>query len=107
MLSALYYFAAPLSQHLVYKAGDVTTWIGGKPFVEWFASLSSIPFMNRMGYIFLICFGLAIVASLMQKPKPEAVTVDVNNVDFSTGTSFKIATGAIIAILIALYATWW
>ena len=63
--------------------------------------------MNRMGYIFLICLGLAIIASLMQKPKPQNVTVDVTHVDYSTTMSFKIASGAIIAILIALYATWW
>jgi SSS family solute:Na+ symporter len=69
--------------------------------------LSNIPFMNRMGYTFLICTGLAVVASLMQKPKPEAVTVDVTHVDYSTTTAFKISAGAIIAILIALYATWW
>jgi SSS family solute:Na+ symporter len=35
------------------------------------------------------------------------VTVDVTNVDYSTTMSFKIASGAIVAILIALYATWW
>jgi SSS family solute:Na+ symporter len=69
--------------------------------------LSNIPFMNRMGYTFLICTGLAIVASLLQKPRPENVTVDVTNVDYSTTMSFKIASGAIIAILVALYATWW
>ncbi|MDR3527467.1 MAG: sodium/solute symporter [Rhizomicrobium sp.] len=69
--------------------------------------LSNIPFMNRMGYTFLICTGLAVVASLLQKPKPEAVTVDVTHVDYSTTTAFKIAAGAIVAILIALYATWW
>ena len=69
--------------------------------------LPAIPFMNRMGYIFLICLGLAIIASLLQKPKPETVTVDVTNIDYSTSMSFKIASGAIIAILIALYATWW
>ena len=43
----------------------------------------------------------------MQKPKPLRVTVDVVNVDFSTSMAFKIASGAIVAILIALYATWW
>jgi solute:Na+ symporter, SSS family len=68
---------------------------------------SNIPFMNRMGYTFLICLGLAVIGSLLQKPKPEAVTVDVSNVDYSTTPSFKIASGAIILILIALYATWW
>jgi SSS family solute:Na+ symporter len=69
--------------------------------------LSNVPFLNRMGYTFLVCLGLAVIASLTQKPKPENVTVDVTNVDYSTSMSFKIASGAIIAILIALYATWW
>jgi SSS family solute:Na+ symporter len=69
--------------------------------------MGKVPFMNRMGYIFLICLGLAVVASMLQKPKPENVTVDVTHVDYSTTKSFKIASGAIIAILIALYATWW
>ncbi len=68
---------------------------------------SNVPFLNRMGYTFLACLALAVVASLMQKPKPENVTVDVSNVDYSTSAAFKIASGAIIAILIALYATWW
>jgi len=69
--------------------------------------LSNIPFLNRMGYTFLICLGLAILTSFLQKLKPENVTVDVTNVDYSTTKSFKIASGAIVAILIALYATWW
>jgi solute:Na+ symporter, SSS family len=69
--------------------------------------MGQVPFMNRMGYIFLICTGLAILASYLQKPKPETVTVDVTNVDYSTTKAFKIASGAIVAILIALYATWW
>ena len=69
--------------------------------------MGKVPFMNRMGYIFLICLGLAFVFSMLQRPKPENVTVDVTHVDYSTTKSFKIASGAIIAILIALYATWW
>jgi solute:Na+ symporter, SSS family len=69
--------------------------------------MGNVPFMNRMGYIFLICGGLAILASMFQRVKPENVTVDVTHVDYSTKLSFKIASGAIIAILIALYATWW
>jgi solute:Na+ symporter, SSS family len=73
----------------------------------YYFALPGVPFMNRMGYICLICFGLAVAASLMQKPKPQSVTVDVANVDYSTTTAFKISAGAIVAILIALYATWW
>ncbi len=69
--------------------------------------LSKVPFMNRMGYTFLVCLGLAVITSFLQKVKPENVTVDVTHVDYSTTKSFKIASGAIIAILIALYTTWW
>jgi SSS family solute:Na+ symporter len=95
-LSALYYFGG--------KLGSVVT---DPALASFFTGMGNVPFMNRMGYIFLICTGLAILASLLQKPKPENVTVDVQNVDYSTTMSFKIASGAIVAILIALYATWW
>ncbi|MDE1985132.1 MAG: sodium/sugar symporter [Alphaproteobacteria bacterium] len=98
VLSCLYYFAGWLSLHV---------FAGNAALAAPLAVMGSIPFMNRMGYIFLICFGLAVVASLLQKPRPENVTVDVTDVDFSTSKSFKIASGAIIAILVALYATWW
>ena len=38
--------------------------------------------------------------------KPSAHTIDVTNIDYSTSKSFLIASAGIIAILIALYATW-
>ena len=66
-----------------------------------------IPFMNRIGYAFLICLGLAVVISLMQKPKPKTSTIDVSNIDYSTTAGFNLAAVAIGAILCALYAIWW
>ncbi len=96
-LSCLYKFA----ENLVPLAA------GHPQVASMLGQMSNVPFMNRMGYIFLICTGLAIITSMLQRPKPENVTVDVTNVDYSTTTSFKIASGAIIAILVALYATWW
>jgi SSS family solute:Na+ symporter len=63
--------------------------------------------MNRMGYVFLICLGLAVIVSLMQKPKPQSTTIELTNIDYSTSKTFWISSGAIIAILVALYATWW
>ncbi|MGA7675055.1 MAG: sodium/sugar symporter [Rhizomicrobium sp.] len=77
------------------------------PYIPAFDALGRIPFMNRMGYVFLICLGLAIMVSLLQKPKPETSTIDVKNIDYSTSKSFIISSGAVIAILVALYATWW
>ncbi len=77
------------------------------PYIPAFDALGRIPFMNRMGYVFLICLGLAIIVSLMQKPKPATSTIELASVDYSSSKSFAIASFAIIAILIALYATWW
>jgi solute:Na+ symporter, SSS family len=66
-----------------------------------------IPFMNRIGYTFLICLGLAVVISLLEKPKPKTSTIEVADVDYSTTTGYYVATIAVVAILCALYATWW
>ncbi|HEY0281147.1 MAG TPA: hypothetical protein VGC27_00820, partial [Rhizomicrobium sp.] len=77
------------------------------PYIPAFDSLGHIPFMNRMGYVFLICLGLAVIVSLMQKPKPQTMTVELADIDYSTSKSFVIASFAVIAVLIALYATWW
>jgi SSS family solute:Na+ symporter len=69
--------------------------------------LPAIPFMNRMGYIFLICLGSAIAVSLLQKPKPQSSTIDVTGIDYSTSVAFNIAGLAVVLILVALYAIWW
>ncbi len=93
---------------VLYKfAGSLAPMVSDPKLAGILKDMGDVPFMNRMGYIFLICTGLAVLASLLQRPKPESVTVDVTHVDYSTTTSFKIASFAIIAILIALYATWW
>lgn len=65
----------------------------------------AVPFINRIGYAFAICMGLAILVSLMQKPKPS--TIDVADIDYSTSVGFNIASAVTIAILVALYAMWW
>jgi SSS family solute:Na+ symporter len=90
------------------EAGALAAAVGSVAlsFFYW-AVYPSVPFMNRMGYVFLICLGLAIIVSLTRKPKPETSTIDVTNIDYSTSKSFWIASGAVITILVALYATWW
>lgn len=93
---------------VLYKfAGDLAPMATDPRLAGILKDMGNVPFMNRMGYIFLICTGMAVLASFLQRVKPENVTVDVANVDYSTTKSFKIASGAIVLILIALYATWW
>jgi SSS family solute:Na+ symporter len=90
------------------EAGALSAAVGSVAlsFVYW-EFYQSVPFMNRMGYVFLICLGLAVIVSLMQKPKPTTSTIELTDIDYSSTKSFWIASGAVIAILVALYATWW
>ena len=67
-----------------------------------------LPFMDRVGLVFLACLGLAVVISLKSRqPQQSAQAVDVGNIDFSTSNGFNLATIGIVLILAALYATWW
>ena len=90
------------------EAGALVAGVGSVvlSFFYW-TFLPAIPFMNRMGYIFLICLGSAIAVSLAQKPKPQSSTIEVAGIDYSTSASFNIACLVVILILVALYAYWW
>ena len=67
----------------------------------------ALPFMDRVGIVFLACFGIAVVLSLMQTRRDPVLKVELKGIDYSTGTGFNIAALIITAILIGLYATWW
>jgi SSS family solute:Na+ symporter len=66
-----------------------------------------LPFMDRVGLVFLLCLGLCYVVSIMGKPNTTDSSVSLEKVSFDTTSSFNIASLGIIIILIALYATWW
>lgn len=70
-------------------------------------ALSQIPFMNRVGYVFVICLVLAVVVSLLFPRKRDTSTIDVTDVDYSTSLGFNVAGVIVIGILVALYATFW
>jgi len=67
----------------------------------------SLPFMDRVGLVFLACLGLAILLSFAQAPREPPVTVDLKNIDYSTSAGFNIAALIVVVILIALYTLWW
>jgi len=77
------------------------------PYIPAFDALGRIPFMDRVGYVFLICLVLAVAVSLFEKPKPQSSTIDLSGIDYSTTAAFNVAAVAIVAILIALYAIFW
>jgi SSS family solute:Na+ symporter len=71
---------------------------------QWWPAL---PFIDRVGLVFLICMAVAVIVSLLQKPQPPSITIELKNIDYSTSAGFNIAAVVIVAVLIVLYATWW
>jgi SSS family solute:Na+ symporter len=67
----------------------------------------SLPFMDRVGLVFVACFGVAIALSLLQAPRKTALRVDLKQVDYSTSMGFNAAALAVTAILVGIYAAWW
>lgn len=66
-----------------------------------------LPFMDRIGLVFLLCLVLAIVVSKLSKATCTDNSVDVESVSFATTSSFNIAALGVTVILCILYATWW
>jgi SSS family solute:Na+ symporter len=67
----------------------------------------SLPFMDRVGLVFLLCLGIAIGLSLLQKRRAPALRVELKQIDYSTDTGFNLAALAVTVILIGIYWTWW
>jgi len=67
----------------------------------------SLPFMDRVGVVFLLCAGIAIGLSLLQRHSEAALRVELKQIDYSTEASFNVAAVVVIVILIGIYWTWW
>lgn len=71
------------------------------------AALTAIPFMHRMGLVFLASLALTVVVSLADTAPARDRPRITDGVSFATSRGFALASATIIAILIALYAVWW
>jgi SSS family solute:Na+ symporter len=68
--------------------------------------LPELPFMDRVGLVFLLCSGIGIVWSLA-RPASQPGFVDPAGVSFSTSQSFNISAVVVTLILVFFYAVWW
>jgi SSS family solute:Na+ symporter len=67
----------------------------------------ALPFMDRVGLVFLLCLGLAVLLSLLQAARTTSLRVELRDIDYSTDSAFNTASVIVIVILIALYAVFW
>lgn len=69
--------------------------------------LPNVPFLDRMGYVFLIClFIIWLFAKIENKPESPKV-IQLDKTMFTTSKGFKWGAAIIVLILIVLYALWW
>jgi solute:Na+ symporter, SSS family len=67
----------------------------------------ALPFMDRVGLVFLLALALAVIVSLVTRSRGDANRIRTDDVGYATTASFNAGAVGVIAILIALYATFW
>ncbi len=67
----------------------------------------TLPFIDRVGIVFLLCMALGIAISLFQGGEEHPDAIDYKDVDISTSTGFNLSSLVIVLMLVALYITWW
>ena len=69
----------------------------------------TLPFIDRVGLVFVLCIVLAVGISLYSRPgQPgSGVAIDHRSINYATTSGFNVAAVGVILVLSALYATWW
>ncbi len=67
----------------------------------------ALPFIDRVGLVFLLCVGLGMLISVMQDGKDQAGAIEYSEVDTTTSGGFNLATLVIVLMLAGLYIAWW
>jgi SSS family solute:Na+ symporter len=71
-------------------------------------SLYEIPFIDRMGFVFVICVAVMIVISLFdQKRGIKSKGLEIDSSMFKVNSSFLAGSLLITGILVALYSIFW
>lgn len=69
--------------------------------------IPDVPFMDRVGLVFVSCLLLAIMVTLIQKPSEHKAAVQLDDINFRTEPSFNMSALLVTLILIAFYTAWW
>lgn len=69
--------------------------------------LPDVPFLDRMGYTFLLCCLLIVVVSRFGKKPTETESITYPEGLFKTSAGFKLGAIIISILLIIIYTVWW
>lgn len=72
------------------------------------AGIYEIPFLDRMGFVFLFCVvGMIIISLIENKGEEDVKGLEVDATMFKTSTGFAVGALIIVGILVALYSVYW
>jgi SSS family solute:Na+ symporter len=87
------------------SAGAIFAIVGGFLMALWMHyNLQTVPFINRMGWVFLICIAVMTVLGFAQ---PSKKGLDIDAKMFKVDTVFAIGSSVVILILTGLYWYFW
>jgi len=88
--------------------GALTAALGSAVFsISFKYLLPELPFMDRIGVVFLFCLAATVIVSLLDKPSDHDSSVSMKEVSFATDKGFNIAAMGCVVILVCFYVTWW
>ena len=68
--------------------------------------MPDLPFIDRVGVVFLLCSGIAVLWSLA-RPAEQPGFVEPSGVEFGTSTAFNLSTVVVVLMLTFFYTVWW
>ncbi len=69
--------------------------------------LPTLPFLHRMGYVFIILVVVMVVISFAKPKKDTEGVIEVESSMFRTSTAFTIGSLLVLGVLAALYIVFW
>lgn len=70
-------------------------------------ALPEMPFIDRVGVVFLSCIALMVIISRMTASGDDDKSIDLSDIKFATQSSFNYSAVAITMVLAGFYAAWW
>lgn len=69
--------------------------------------MPDVPFMDRVGWVFLASLALCVLISLIVPNKKPVSTLTLEGVEFKTSKAFNVLAVGVVLILITLYTVFW
>ncbi|TCD08448.1 sodium transporter [Pedobacter frigidisoli] len=85
------------------------SWLSGMGFsVKNAVGVYEIPFLDRMGFVFVFCIvGMFIISMLSNKLKAEEKGLAIDAKMFKTSTGFAVGALLVLGLIVALYSVYW